>query len=654
MTMPRVHALVVLLSVVECRAAALDVPMVVTQVPHDPQEARREAGPNKLVRTDWFKGARVVVVAPDGQSRVLSAGFATACDPNVSFDAQHVLFAGKQNDQAHWRIWEIGFDGQGLRPVTPDDRDARSPIYVSTLFTLDSPKPWFTLVYVGLETPGNEAGDAPASSLYDIKLDGTEVRWLTFNPNNNLDPFQMWDGRVIYAAERYSNEPGARAGHLGLCGISMEGTEAEFYGGDQGRRIQHMPCATERGLVVFVEADEAAFDGAGQLACVREQRPHLTYRRLTDDPSTLFLHPSPWRGNQLLVSRRPADGCGTCGVFCFDPDTGRCEPMFSTSDYDAVQAQALLAHARPDGRSTAVDPKETTGIFYALNCCDADERLRPHLEPGSFKRVRVIEGVVDSRTNVTNSLASPGPAVRRRLIGEAPIEADGSFNVEVPADTPILLQALDERGLALSTCGWVWVKPKEARGCVGCHEDPELTPENRYVLALRRPSNRLLTAPAQRRTVTFREDIIPILKSRCASPECHGAADSLVYLPLTAEKPADQDLRQAYQALLAPVGPAGRNPGMLPQRGKYVDGGRARTSRLIWQLFGADTSRPWDRSEEQSVSARKKPKQMPPIGKGGPLGEAELRTFIEWIDLGAQWEAIPIEPSMPHQTALLP
>ena len=110
----------------------------------------------------------------------------------------------------------------------------------------------------------------------------------------------------------------------------------------------------------------------------------------------------------------------------------------------------------------------------------------------------------------------------RRLVGEAPVEADGSFNVEVPADTPLLLQTLDERGLALATCGWIWVKPKETRGCIGCHEDPERIPENEYVLALRRPSNRLTLPPEQRRSVSFREDIAPMLQKHCATADCHG------------------------------------------------------------------------------------------------------------------------------------
>jgi Hydrazine synthase alpha subunit middle domain len=614
--------------------AGLDTPIVLTQAPRANKELSDERNSNTLVRTDWFEGARVVVVSQEGQVRVLSDGFASACDPNVSFDAEHVLFAGKKEGQSRWRIWEIGLDGQGLHPVSPENQDARSPIYVSTLFTLDSPKPWFTIVYAGREL------HAAASSLYNIKLDGTELRRLTFNPHNSFDPFQMWDGRVIYAAEWYPTEPGKRGAHVGLYGIDIEGTEVEFYGGDQGRRIQEMPCATEKGLVVFVEADEAAFDGAGQLACIGERRPHLTYRRLTDDPAHVYLYPSPWRGNRLLVSRRSAHGKGECGVFCFDADNGRCEPVFDSSAYRNVQAQAIQFRARPDGRSTAVDPKETKGTFYALNCYDADETLRPHLRAGMFKRVRVIEGVTDSTSQRGKASSSFGPIVRRRLIGEAPIEADGSFNVDVPANTPLLLQALDERGLALSTCGWVWVKPKEYRGCVGCHEDPELIPENRYVLALRRPSSQVTAPLAQRRTVAFRNDIVPILKSRCASAECHGAQDSLLYLPLNAETPAAQDLRESYAALLTPVGPAGHNPEIFPQPGKFVDAGRARTSPLIWRLFGADTSRPWDRTDEEPTAAPQKIRLMPPAGKGGPLSDEEIRTFIEWIDLGAPWEAV--------------
>jgi hypothetical protein len=618
----------------------LEWPLVLTQVPRQMKALPTTWDSKGLVRSDWLDGARLVVVSPGGQVRVLSEGFHSAADPNVSFDGQRVLFAGKKDRVSRWRIWEIGLDGQGLRAVSPENLDARSPIHVSTLFTLNSPEPWFTAVFVGREQTLNELGRASASSLYNIKLDGTELRRLTFNPNHNFDPFQMWDGRVIYSAERHPNQPGTTyKGRVGLYAIHVEGADMEFYGGEQGRQIQHMPCATARGLVVFVEPETASWDGAGQLACVEERRPHVTYRPLSRDPSHLFLYPSPLQDNRILVSRRSAKGRDTCGVFCFDADQGRCERVFDSPDYHDVQAVVVRPRNRPDGHSTVVDTKLDSGIFYGLNCYDADARMAPHLQTGMVKRVRFIEGILQPVAGTSKAVTGKGPFVPRRLVGEAPVESDGSFNVEVPADTPLLLQTLDDRGLALSNCGWIWVKPKENRGCIGCHEDPERVPENEYALALRRPSNRLVLPPAQRRSVSFREDIAPLLQQHCASAECHGGKDTPLRLPLTADRPTERDLEEAYAALLAPARSQAKKPEAWPQAGKYVDPGRARTSWLIWQLTGGDTSRPWDHGERTAEAQPRKVKPMPPPGKGKPLRVEALRTFIQWIDLGAQYEA---------------
>jgi hypothetical protein len=614
-----------------------DVPIVLTQVPRSAKPEPAGAGlPDPSHRGD-FDGARIVVLSPAGDLRVLSEGFQAACDPDLAFDGRRVLFAGRKDAGTGWRLWEIGVDGQGLRPVSPPGLEARSPIYVSTLFTLDSPEPWYTAVFVGREQGASETGRSSFTSLYNIRLDGGELRRLTFNPNANYDPMQMWDGRVIYAAEHHPNAPDGRATRVGLHAIHIEGADMEFYGGDQGRRIQHMPCAAEGGLVVFVEADEISPDGAGQLASVLEQRPTVSYQRLTDDPAQRFLYPAPWRDHRLLVSRRPARGRGTAGLCAIDTRTGRCEPLFDSPEYHELQAKALRPRPRPDGHSTVVNPKFETGTFYGLNCYDADARLQPHLRTGTVKRVRVIEGVVQPAVTAPRAGVRE-PFVARRLIGEAPVEADGSFNVEVPADTPLLLQTLDEQGLALATCGWIWVKPKESRGCIGCHEDPERTPENQYVLALRRVSNRLVLPPAQRRTVTFREDIAPLLQRHCAAADCHGGKDNSLRLSLSAQPPTSAELEKTYAALMAPLTDRREPAGAWPAAGRYVDAGRARTSWLVWQLTGTDTSRPWDQDGRPTRGGARQVKPMPPPGKGTPLSTDELRTIIQWIDLGAPYE----------------
>lgn len=629
--------------------SSLDVPLVVTQVPRGGNLPPAEWQAGRMIRSDWFEGARLVIVSPEGPVRILTEGFHSACDPCLSFDGQRMLFAGKKESQSRWRIYEMGLDGQGLRPVSPEHQQARSPIYATTLFTLDSPEPWFTVVYVAKENYKNESGQDGGASLYNIRLDGTELRRVTYNPNHDMDPFQMWDGRVLYAAERYPFEPGAPDGHIGLYSIHLVGTEGIFYGGKAGKRIQQMPCATDQGVVFFVESEAGAWDGAGQLASLREQRPHHTYQALTGDAEWRYLYPAPWRGNQILVSRRSADGRGTSEVCLFEAGSRQCEPVFDSPDFHDVQAQAVRSRPLPDGHSTVVEPgKYTTGIIYGLNCYEAEERMRPHLAKGVFKRLRVIEGVPANPEQMAGSTSSAvlpssgeakGPFVARRLLGEAPMELDGSFHIEAPADTPLQLQALDERGLALATCGWIWVKPRERRGCIGCHEDPELVPENHFVLALRRSASQLTPPPAERWSVDFVNDVRPILKNRCASVECHGMSGSPLYLPVMASRPALQDLQQAFFALRSVVegGPGSGSP--IPQRGKYIDAGRARTSPLVWRLLGRDTSRPWDLPPGQTAPAPRKVNLMPPPGKGGPLSDEELRILIEWIDLGAAWEA---------------
>jgi hypothetical protein len=158
------------------------------------------------------------------------------------------------------------------------------------------------------------------------------------------------------------------------------------------------------------------------------------------------------------------------------------------------------------------------------------------------------------------------------------------------------------------------------------------------VLALRRPSNRLLLPPAQRRLLSFREHVAPLLQQHCAAVECHGGNDTPLHLPLTAAQPTEQQMQAAYQTLVTQLEASTEVP--LPRPGRYVDAGRARTSWLVWQLLGTSTSRPWDSSGTPAEAPARKVKLMPPPDKGRPLRPEDARTLIQWIDLGAQYEAV--------------
>jgi hypothetical protein len=191
------------------------------------------------------------------------------------------------------------------------------------------------------------------------------------------------------------------------------------------------------------------------------------------------------------------------------------------------------------------------------------------------------------------------------------VEPDGSFLAKVPRDTPLYIQTLNEEGMALMTMpNWIWVRRGTSRGCIGCHENKELAPENRTTEALiKLKQTVLLDPPEQRRQVSFRKTILPIIEARCAS--CHTGKTPAGHLEL-ASTPTRQ-ANKAYEHLMA-----GRYAGAADVEDPYVVPGSARKSRLIRVLFG-----------------------RPPIpGSGHPvvLKEEEKKTIVEWIDLGARWE----------------
>jgi len=634
----------------------IESPIVLTQLPANPSTTPGQTGPipegpesvaSALRPSDYADGARLVMVHPDLSTAVLSEGFHSASDPEISFDASRILFAAKKRAGDAWNIYEMRTDGSDVRRITSGRGDCRNPGYQSTLYTIVSAKPWYQITFVGTETGVlNECGLGMATNLYSCKLDGTAVRRLTFNLSSDMDPFIMPNGRLLLASWQRSTIEHGLGGRISLFGINIDGTDYAAFCTSEGRRTKRMPCATTKGLAIFIEADMPASDGSGSLGCVKLRRPLHSYRPITEESDGLFHSPSPLADGAVLVSRRSRDGADTHGVYRLDPSDGRLELVFDDPGYHDIQAKMLYCRGEPDGRSSVVRDEDPNAGLFCLDVYVSDLKRRQWLAPGTVRRLRVLEGIppaegradthFSSRTDVGRS--SPDgipPLAQRRILGEIDIEEDGSFNIEIPANTPIELQTLDADGMALRSCSWIWSRNREPRGCIGCHEDGELTPENVLTEAVKRPSVKLTLGAAQRRTVDFRRDIMPIIADRCV--KCHGQNGSVPYLTddFSAVIGADSKVRfnRSYESLLTTGGLAGY--------GKYVHPGRARMSPLIWHIFGRNTSRPWD----ETFGQREVPR-MPP-NRHKALTDDEKRTFAEWIDMGGLWDGIPGPDNFP-------
>jgi Tol biopolymer transport system component len=170
-------------------------------------------------------------------------------DPNVSFDGKRMLFAGKRRPEDQWNIFEMALDGSDARQITRDVGNCRSPVYQSTFYTIVSPEPWYQITFVS-DAPGkiNEQGDRLSTSLYSCRMDGSEVRRLTFNPSNDFDPHVMPDGRVLYSSWQRSLLSHGVHGRVSLFSVNSDGTDVAIFSGTEGKRIKQTPCVTTQGL----------------------------------------------------------------------------------------------------------------------------------------------------------------------------------------------------------------------------------------------------------------------------------------------------------------------------------------------------------------------------------------------------------------------
>lgn len=161
---------------------------------------------------------------------------------------------------------------------------------------------------------------------------------------------------------------------------------------------------------------------------------------------------------------------------------------------------------RPDGTGLHLLPPGSTMASSVLDGANgSQESLAPHVAPLSYPSILHLELktgraiCLDSYLSMDapqGRIATPIVQVRvmelkpdhqERILGNAPVEKDGSFYITVPADMPIRFALLDAHGAVIrEQKSWVWIRPGEDRGCLGCHENHALAPENHWPLTLQR------------------------------------------------------------------------------------------------------------------------------------------------------------------------
>ena len=461
-------------------------------------------------------------------------------DYDLHFDAGKMVFSGI-GSQSRWQVFEANTDGTGLRQVTAgeyNDVDNYDPMYLPDgriIFTSSA-------TFVGVPCVG---GADYVGNSHIMNPDGTGVRRLCFDQDNNWCPTMMKNGRVLYLRWEYTDS--AHYFSRVLMHMNPDGTgQLEFYGSNSywpnGTWYARQLPGNENQFVAVVSGHHGVprmgelfvFDvskGRSEDTGVVQQLPGYgkpfkgkIVDGLVNGSWPKFLHPFPISDKQFLVSccPRPGANWGVYLVDIFDNLT----LISEDPKYALFEPVPLKTQPKPPIVPDKIDPKRTDATVFIQDVYEGTG-LR-NVARGTVKALRIFQYEYSYRNMGGHyAIGVEGPWDIRRLIGTVPVFEDGSTIFKIPANVPLAIQPLDANGCAMQQMrSWMTAMPGENIQCVGCHERRNQTILPKRTKATNHAPMEITPWHGPKRGFSFLREVQPVLNRNCTA--CHNGADAKI------------------------------------------------------------------------------------------------------------------------------
>ncbi|MDR2642084.1 MAG: hypothetical protein LBC74_04745 [Planctomycetaceae bacterium] len=505
---------------------------------------------------DWRTGATLCLMKINADGTVTSeilhdTRTGILRDPDVSYDGKKIIFSMRQNDNDDdFHIYEYDIasknikqltHGKGFADIEPCCLPNGDVIFASTRCTqiVDC---WWTEV----------------SNFYIMDNEGRFMRRIGFDQVHTNYPTTTEDGRILYTRWDYNDR-----GQLypqPLFQMNYDGTaQTEFYGNNSwfpttilhARMIPGSQKVVaiasghhthQRGKLILIDRSKGIQEAEGVQLIAPQQVTKPMKVDQYGQGGDQFQYPYAIDETHYLVTYQPEGFKGNnypvpFGVYLTDIDGNR-ELLAFDPTISCCQQIPLAQRKIPTLRASAVDYAKETGQYYVQDIYEGPGLKG--VERGTIKSIRIV--ALEFRAAGIHSNGNGGPAGSavvstpisidngswdvKRVIGNVPVEKDGSAFFEVPARTPLYFQMLDEKGKVVQTMrSWSTLQPGELFSCIGCHENKNETPFNKggdtpvSKLALRSAPKKPVPLVASNRGFSFPLDVQPILDKNCIA--CH-------------------------------------------------------------------------------------------------------------------------------------
>ncbi|MHC4250418.1 MAG: HEAT repeat domain-containing protein, partial [Planctomycetota bacterium] len=409
-------------------------------------------------------------------------GKGTIGSPSVSFDGTTVYFTMAKAGEAYFHIYRIDMTGRGA--AAPGEEGSVVQLTDGPFHDYDPTElPDGRIAFSSTRIGSREEYHAKyASSLFTCDRNGKNIRPLTYHIVADREPRVMADGSLVFI--RTDNFLERAKVEVHLHQTRMDGTAGQVIigPGRKGVRLDrdvaaepNMNWLRKFGIGSPAPMADGRVAAINQTGLVTSAAP--TGKRIGGGFLPFDLSPLP--DGRLLCTSKARNQ-----IIVFDPKDNSRKAVFSMGGIHSVVH--LGERKKPPVMPSMVDPAmerriDKTGFLYCQNVLNTQHTAA---DTKRIKAVRVYEGrpfTLEPTRSIYEHIGTVGVE-----LGTVPLAEDGSFYVEVPADRPLALQAVDGEGRAvINELSWIYTRPGEQRGCVGCHAPVDSAPGKTAASALR-------------------------------------------------------------------------------------------------------------------------------------------------------------------------
>ncbi len=591
--------------------------------------------------------------------------------PQTESDEFRIVFSMKKNSGDNWHLYEVSVNADGSRTAVPEQLTCGDDNEVDPAFLPDG-----RIVFTS-DRPGHLDEYERRKALVLHMLDRTQARLsgqdacdageivqISFNQSHDRNPTVLKDGTILFSRWEHLG----RSNKFSIFFMEPDGTDMFVkYGSHSG--VNSFLDVRERAdgrLTAMMMPLSGTFEGGaiGVLDVANEgENPNTASLQLTGQAIPTgggisevgryySAYEVPDGSNRYLTAYSlgsVAEGeAPNYGIWMFNtdgtlkpiktPTTGSGDVFLEPVPLMAVP-QNQIPTAKPTKMANRIGQGEGTLAAASVYDSEANRALSngvlgvtiPRDGAGNIdftalladvdlqvvKEVRVIEAVPSMPGVGREDIGATG-FERQKILGYAPVEADGSFRVNVPAETALTLNVVDSKRRSFKVKeNWLQVRPGEQKTCNGCHSPRRGEPQRLATdsIALNRALPSTMTPPAVE-VIDYVDNIQTIFDASCVS--CHSVTN-----PAGIGPEAGLDLSGdfsgagftiSYEALVAGMDDS-----------NLVANGESRQSHLIERLFNEELRA----GKDLPVSDVNAHETL--------LSEADRLTLVEWIDLGAQF-----------------